>query len=108
MRGYAFGDFDPKSGKISDLTVSDNKDREKVLSTVAATAMEFTDLVRKCRLIVTGSTPSRTRLYQMKIFAHYDDISELFDIQGQTEKGWVRFKKGEKYVRFLFERINFG
>jgi hypothetical protein len=25
-----FGDFDPKSGAISDLTVSDNKDREKV------------------------------------------------------------------------------
>jgi hypothetical protein len=102
-----FGDFDPKSGKISDLTVSDNKDREMVLATVASTALEFTRLMRKCRLIVTGSTPARTRLYQMKISVHYHQISELFDIQGQTEKGWVRFKKGEKYLRFLFERINF-
>ena len=78
------------------------------MATVAATALEFTQHVQKCRLIVSGSTPGRTRLYQMKIAAHYDDISELFDIQGATETGWERFRKGEKYLRFQFERIKFG
>ena len=46
-----FGDFDPKSGKINDLVVTDNKDREKVLATVVATAMDFTRTMRKCALV---------------------------------------------------------
>ena len=102
----AFGDVDP-GGMFNDLTVSDNKDREKVLATVAATALEFTHHIRKCRLTITGSTPSRTRLYQMKIAAHYTDISELFEIQGETKNGWEKFRKGENYLAFRFERIKF-
>lgn len=103
-----FGDWDPKSGKINDLTVTDNKDREKVLATVAATAVEFTRTKRKCRLIIGGSTPARTRLYQMKIAAYYDNISELFDIQGRTEMGWEKFKRGKNYSAFDFKRIKFN
>ena len=103
-----FGDWDPKSGEINDLTVTDNKDREKVLATVAATAVEFTRATRKCRLIIRGSTSARTRLYQMKIAAYYDNISELFDIQGGTEMGWEKFKRGKNYSAFRFKRIKFN
>jgi hypothetical protein len=112
--GYAyynlgFGDYDPRTRHISDLTVSDNKDRDKILATVAATALDFTARKVRCRILVKGSTPARTRLYQMKIVAYFDAISELFDIQCQTEKGtWKAFKRGEKSFRFLFERRNFG
>lgn len=103
-----FGDADPESGIVNDLTVSDNQDREKVLATVAATAVEFTDHLRKCRLMITGSTPARTRLYQIKIAAHYTNISELFDIQGETKMGWEKFRVGKNYLAFRFERINFN
>jgi|SRR6185437_11212522 len=103
-----FGDFDPKSGRINDLTVTDNKDREKVIATVAATALDFSRTIRKCRLIVKGSTPARTRLYQIKIVVHYAEISKLFEIQGETLNGWERFKKGENYLAFRFERVKFG
>jgi hypothetical protein len=102
-----FGDIDPKSGKVNDLIVTDNKDREKVLATIAATAMEFTHTTRKCRLIVRGSTPARTRLYQMKIAAYHPEISILFDIQGYSGAQWERFKTGKNYLSFQFERINF-
>jgi hypothetical protein len=100
-----FGDFDSASRMIRDMTVSDNKDRDKVLSTVAATAIEFTRN-KNCRLIVAGSTPSRTRLYQIKIAIHFDAISELFDIQGRTETGWEKFKKDKDYQRFMFQRFH--
>jgi hypothetical protein len=102
-----FGDWDPKTGKINDLTVTNNKDREKVLTTVAAIAVEFTRTIRKCRLIIEGSTPARTRLYQMKIGGYYDYISELFDIQGETKMGWEKFTQGKNYSTFRFERIKF-
>ncbi len=92
---------------VNDLIVSENQDRDKILATVAATAVEFTRTIRKCRLTIRGSTPARTRLYQMKIAAHYPDISELFDIQGETKNGWGKFKTGENYLAFRFERINF-
>ena len=103
-----FGDYNLTSGKISDLTVTDNKDLEKVLATVAATAIEFTRSIRKCKLSITGSTLARTRLYQMKIAAYYDNISELFDIEGETEKGWEKFERGKSYLGFRFKRIKFG
>ena len=112
--GYAyynlgFGDYDPKTRQIGDLTISDNKDRDKILATVAATALDFTARRVRCRIMVKGSTPARTRLYQIKIVAYFEAISELFDIQYQTEQGtWKAFKSGEKSFRFLFERRKFG
>ena len=37
-----FGDLNLKTGKIDDLVTSNNQDREKILATVAATVIEFT------------------------------------------------------------------
>jgi hypothetical protein len=112
INGYAyynlgFGDYDPKTNKINDRSISDNGDRDKILATIAAIALDFIDHLRNCRLIVSGTTPARTRLYQMKINAFYDDISELFDIQGRAETGWEKYQKGKNYSRFQFEKFKF-
>jgi hypothetical protein len=97
-----FGDYDEKGTNINDLSVSDNKDRDRVLATVAVTAIEFTNHFPGSKIVAEGSTPSRTRLYQMGIAKHYKEIAELFDIQGLTEKnGWVAFKAGENYLALL-------
>jgi len=101
-----FGDYDPVAKKVSDLKVSDNKDPDKVLTTIAATAMEFTRQFPGRRIVVEGSTPSRTRLYQMKIAKHYIMISEIFDIQGLTENGTlIPFEKGKSFSAFVAELI---
>jgi len=100
-----FGDYDPALNELNDLTVSNNLDRDKVLATVAATAEEFSRQHPDCRIVVSGSPPARTRLYQMKIASHYSMISEMFDIQCQTTMGeLVPFRKGENYEGFIFER----
>jgi hypothetical protein len=100
-----FGDYDEGKKKVNDLSVSDNKDRDKILATVAMTALEFTSHYDECRIVFEGSTPARTRLYQMGIAKYYKGISELFDIQGLTEKdGWRPFRVGDNYMAFLASR----
>lgn len=100
-----FGDYDQSGNEILDLVVSDNKDADKVLATVAATAVDFFKRHRNCGIIFEGSTSARTRLYQMKIAEYYHEISELFDIQGLTEDGmWSAFSKGVRYKGFFVKR----
>lgn len=36
-----FGDFDEQSGQVSDLSVSNNLDTQKILATVAKTVLDF-------------------------------------------------------------------
>jgi hypothetical protein len=66
VKGYynlGFGDKDPITNFISDLTVSNNGDSQKVLATVAAILFAFTDRYPEATVIDTRSTETRTRLY---------------------------------------------
>jgi hypothetical protein len=107
VKGYynlGFGDKDPVTGFISDLTVTNNGDSAKVLATVAATLYVFTDLNKDATIIATGSTEARTRLYRMGITNNLKEISKDFIILGLTETGWEEFKKNETYGAFLVKR----
>ena len=99
-----FGDKDPITGFISDLTVTNNGDSQKVLATVAATLYAFTDLNKEAIIIATGSTEARTRLYRMGITNNLKEISIDFTILGLTDIGWEEFKKNVTYGAFLVKR----
>ncbi len=62
----AFGNYN-KDGSIDDETTNDNKDRNKILATVAATVYEFTAQYPDRIVFFWGSTPERTRLYRMAL-----------------------------------------
>ena len=99
-----FGDYDASTGKILDLVVSDNRDQIKILATVAATVLDFIAHHSDCAILVTGSTPARTRLYQMNISRHYGEISKMFDLQCLTKEGRLtKFKRGENYEGFFLK-----
>jgi hypothetical protein len=68
----AFGDLNEETQKIDDLATSNNKDRDKILATVAATVLEFTENFPDVIVYAKGSTPARTRLYQMGIISNWD------------------------------------
>jgi hypothetical protein len=107
VKGYynlGFGDKDPDTGYISDLTVTNNADSQKVLATVAATLNVFLDFYPDATVIATGSTESRTRLYRIGITNNLESIEPLYQIFGLTEKGWESFKKGIKYAGFLIRK----
>jgi hypothetical protein len=99
----AFGDWDEKDHHFDDLAITNNSDRDKVLATVAATVMEFLQDHPKAIILARGSTKSRTRLYQMGIARLWDQISLLFEIQGNINSVWQPFQKGVNFDAFLLK-----
>jgi hypothetical protein len=99
-----FGDKDPVTGYISDLTVTNNSDSKKVLATVAATLYAFTDLNPEAIIIATGSTGVRTRLYRMGISNNFESIEKDFLILELTDTDWEPFRKNIAYGAFLVRR----
>lgn len=65
-----FGDLNQKTGKVDDLAVTNNLDREKILATIAATVLECTRHFPDIMIYAQGSTRVRTRLYQIGISAN--------------------------------------
>jgi hypothetical protein len=96
-----FGDWDEKKQDINDKVTSNNNDREKILATVAATVLDFTERNPGVIIYAEGTTPSRTRLYQMRINANWDEISKLFDIYSFKQGEWKYFERGCNYEAFV-------
>ena len=96
-----FGDWDEKEQKMDDKVTSNNNDRDKILATVAATVLDFTKRNPGAIVYAEGATPSRTRLYQMAIRAHWNEITTYFDIYGYTQGEWERLSPGHNYEAFF-------
>ena len=100
-----FGDWDYEKKLFDDLIITDNKDSLKVLVTVAQTVLEFTNSIPDAIVHVKGSTPSRTRLYQIGITKNWIEISQLFNVFGYTTNNqWRLFLKNVNYNAFMVYR----
>jgi hypothetical protein len=99
-----FGDYNAETGQINDKAVSDNWDMQKVLTTVAKTLYIFTNQYPESFVAIAGSTPSRTRLYQMSISNNLALISHDFLVWGYRGNDWQPFEKGIEYGGFLVKR----
>ena len=99
-----FGDKNIKTGDIDDLVITDNKDSQKVLATVAFTAYTFTDKYPDAWVGISGSTKARTRLYQIGISNNLAQISTDFIVLGFNNEKWERFEKNIEYEAFLIKR----
>lgn len=76
MFNLEFGDWDVGKREIDDKARSNNNDRNKVIATVALTVTDFIKHYPQTVIVARGSTPARTRLYQMGIFANWPEISK--------------------------------
>jgi hypothetical protein len=103
LYNLAFGDWDDENHCINDLASTNNGDRDKVLATVASTVVSFMTDHPQAIIHAIGSTPSRTRLYQMGIAKMWDQISVLFEIQGYVNFKWRPFQKGVNFQAFLLK-----
>jgi hypothetical protein len=102
----AFGDADEITGKMDDMVVSNNKDRVKVLQTVATVVVDFLKFHPQSIILVQANTLSRIRLYQMGISANLLKINQHYEIYAELENEWFPFQKGINYERFLlFKKI---
>ncbi len=98
------GDVSKETGRIDDSVVSDNGDMPKVLATVAAIVMDFTEKNREAIVVAVGNTPSRTRLYRMGITSHYELLMADFIVFGFGDGAWEEFTKGKAYEAFYVKR----
>lgn len=90
----AFGDWDDKLERINDQTRTNNGDRNKVLSTVAHAVMKFMDYYPNATVYAKGSSPSRTRLYQIGIMNNWAEINDRYSVQGYRNGFWAPFEPG--------------
>lgn len=100
----AFGDKDHSTGDINDSVISNNGDSEKVLASVVATVYAFTDRYPDAWIYATGSTKSRTRLYQIGIAKFFSEVEEDFEVLGERNNDWEVFRKSVSYEGFLVRR----
>ncbi|MBD0288073.1 MAG: hypothetical protein ICV79_22005 [Flavisolibacter sp.] len=96
----AFGDWDEVQQEIDDNVRTNNKDRDKVLATVACTVMNFMQYHPDAVVFAEGSTPAKTRLYQMGINSHWHPVSSLFEVEGFRNGAWEPFERGKNYEAF--------
>jgi hypothetical protein len=100
----AFGDHDAETGEVNDAITTNNEDRDIVLATVANTINDFCDHYGNHFVYATGSTPVRTRLYQMGINGLIDEISAGFEVYGILGDSAHPFEKNVNYEAFLVKR----
>lgn len=100
----AFGNI-KEDGSIDDVTTNDNKDRDKILATVAAVVYQFTEHYPERYVFFTGSSLERTRLYRMALTVNHDELANAFTIWGLREEGGFEpFEKSRSYTGFLIKR----
>lgn len=105
LYNLGFGDYNPLTESMDDLSVTNNGDSAKVLATVAETVYTFTKKYPKAWIGATGSTKARTRLYRMGITNNLHEISKDFAIFGYNCDGiWENFIIGKAYDAFLITR----
>ena len=99
----AFGDYNHQTGELDDLVVTDNGDGEKVLATVVSTIHHFFDENPTAVVYLTGSTPSRTRLYRIAISKYLPVFENKFEILGELSEDWERFQTNIEYEGFFIK-----
>ncbi len=100
----AFGDSNGALGFIDDIIVSDNKDTEKVLATVASTIFDFFSVYNGTLVLAKGSTHSRTRLYRRYLSIFLEYIDQEFLLFGELDEEIERFKLGRDYKAFYISK----
>jgi hypothetical protein len=96
-----FGDWDEDTNDINDLITTNNLDQQKVLLTVADTIINFIQNHPRAYIFIQGSTPSRTRLYQMGISRLWVEIQQRFTVIGSVDGKWRSFQKGLNFEAFI-------
>jgi len=100
----AFGDRTAGSNDIDDSVITNNADTAVVLATVASTVNDFCTHHGNHYVFAAGSTPSRTRLYQIGIAGIWTQIILDFDLSGLREGRWAQFKPNVNYDAFLVKK----
>ncbi len=93
--------------KIDTLSVTNNKDTKKILQSVTESILEFLNGRQEALVLIQGSTPARTRLFQMWIRGIHDQYREDISIEGWFRNRWYEFQKDMQFEAFLIKKIKY-
>lgn len=79
LYSLSFGDLQP-DGTVDDISISNNGDILKVLSTVVQIAIDFLNYNPDFKLVFTGSTDERTKLYARILKMYETEFRKSFTI----------------------------
>ena len=100
----SFGNIN-EDGTLDDTTINDNKDRDKILYTVAKIVFDFTEKYPDRYIFFTGSSLGRIRLYRMVITLKFEELTKMFMIWGIDKNGKPgQFEKNQEYYAFFVKR----
>jgi uncharacterized protein DUF6934 len=97
----AFGDFIEGSDQLNDRSVSNNRDRLKVLHTVIEAVVDFLKYHPRSIVLIKANSLARARLYQMMISSVWKSIEPRYEVQGKHGTYWIPFVKGLNYSEFI-------
>ena len=99
-----FGDWNAGVNQVDDRIITNNQDRDKILATVALTVLDFTRQFPDVIVYARGSTPARTRLYQISLAINWEEIDRILQVYGFKNGKWHSFEKNINYEAFLIKR----
>jgi uncharacterized membrane protein len=97
----SMGDVIKETDETDYYTKTNNGDTEKVLATVAITIFGFFNKHPNAIVYATGSTASRTRLYQIGVNKYYSEIEPYYHLLEELDNKLERFTKGINYEGFV-------
>jgi hypothetical protein len=98
-----FGDVN-EDGSTDIYAVSDNGDRDKILSTIVYVIDVYLEKYPYRHIFFAGSTESRNRLYRITIARKMRKRSSNLAVYSQNEKGIMRFKRNIVANAFLIRK----
>ncbi|WP_026628674.1 DUF6934 family protein [Dyadobacter alkalitolerans] len=94
------------NGESCDRNISNNLDMGKVIATVVKSMVTFCKAYPNSSIYITGSTPARTRLYNIIISKELSEARRIFEIYGLKETKRELFISNREYDAFLITYLN--
>ena len=97
-------DYHTVTKEYNDMSITDNGDMPEILATVVAIIHKFLYAHPDQKIYFRGSTPARTRLYQIAISKVYERDSSDLSVKGNLNDDWVPFEPNLNFQGFLVEK----
>lgn len=104
---YNLGLADFENGKLRFDQFTDNEDAWKVLNTVAAIALDFSETRPEARILIRATEPKRQHLYNRIFQNRINLIQEVFEVEGILQYPQilsVPFDPRKEYEGFVLTR----
>lgn len=88
-------------GSPNFYSVRNNGDLERIMATVAQTLLVFFRSHPRAKVAFTGSTPARTRLYQIILAREMEAVAADFVLSGVKENTLEDFRPNRDYDGFV-------